>query len=320
MRRTPVETFRIILFAADFSRNSREAFRLACSLAIENKTRVIVVNVDEPTLVGDEPAHFPAASAVFPETGKQPAREAAIAQRLRELYRTTRQIDLEYRVEQGEPATAILRLAVEVGANVIAMGTHGRRGLDRLMTGSVATSVLRGADCPVLALRAVPGAPEAGEILAILHPTDFSQNSERARLVARSLASELGTRLIILHVAAVQALADGTAAAEVDPRTDRDALDDVRKRLDGPDLKYPIEIRLCRGFDREEIIQVAKEVGCGLIVMGTHGRTALGRLLMGSVAESVMNRANCPVLIVKQGRVVPAPTEPRPAQESVTII
>jgi len=138
--------------------------------------------------------------------------------------------------------------------------------------------------------------------------------------VARSLACELGTRLIILHVAAVQVLVDGTAAAEVDPRTYREALEDVRKRLDGPDLKYPVEIRLNRGFDREEIIQVAKECGCGLIVMGTHGRTGLGRLLMGSVAESVMTRANCPVLIVKAQRQVPAPAADRPADKTVTVI
>ena len=138
--------------------------------------------------------------------------------------------------------------------------------------------------------------------------------------MARSLARELGTRLIILHVAPVQVLVDGTAAADVDPRTYRDALDDVRKRLDGPDLKYTVEIRLNRGFDREEILEVAKEVGCGLIVMGTHGRTGLGRLLMGSVAESVMTRANCPVLIVKQHPELPAPTADRPARQSVTVI
>ena len=137
--------------------------------------------------------------------------------------------------------------------------------------------------------------------------------------MARSLASELGTRLIILHVAALQAPEVGMMDAELDQRCYHDALDDLRKRLDGPDLKYPVEIRLDRGFERDDILQVAKECGCGLIVMGSHGRTGLGRLLMGSVAESVMNRADCPVLIVKQQREVPVPSTDRPAAKAVSV-
>jgi nucleotide-binding universal stress UspA family protein len=72
-----------------------------------------------------------------------------------------------------------------------------------------------------------------------------------------------------------------------------------RKRLEGPDLKYPAETRLVQGDAADEVLRVAEELGCGLIVMGTHGRTGLGRLLMGSVVEFVMPRAACPVLVVK---------------------
>jgi nucleotide-binding universal stress UspA family protein len=314
-----MRSFRTILFAADFTHNSRDAFRLACSLTVDAASRIVILHVDAPTLVGDEPLHFDQPSGPADDAGKVPGRAESIKQRLRELYVANRPINLEYCVQKGEPAAEILHAAVELGANLIVMGTHGRRGLDRLMAGSVATEVIRGAACPVMALRAIPGTLQTGEIRAILHPTDFSQNSESAQLVARSLACELRTRLIILHVAPIHALVDGTAAADVDPRTYRDALDSVRKRLDGPDLNYPVEIRLNRGFDRDEILQVAKEVGCGLIVMGTHGRTGLGRLLMGSVAESVLTRANCPVLIVKPEPEAPAPTADRPADKAVTV-
>ena len=72
-----------------------------------------------------------------------------------------------------------------------------------------------------------------------------------------------------------------------------------RERIDGPDLKYPVETWFSRGFAPDEIVRVAAEVGCGLIVMGTHGRTGLGRLLMGNTAESVLPEASCPVMIVK---------------------
>jgi nucleotide-binding universal stress UspA family protein len=79
-------------------------------------------------------------------------------------------------------------------------------------------------------------------------------------------------------------------------------------RLDGPDLKYPVETRLTSGFEAEGILRVARDVECDLIVMGTHGRTGLGRLLIGNTAESVLPKADCPVLVVKSPRGETAPT------------
>ena len=93
---------------------------------------------------------------------------------------------------------------------------------------------------------------------------------------------------------------NGTAALEIDPNAAREAIEKVRKRADGPDLKYPVETLLRQGLPAEEITLTAQEKGCDLIVMGTHGRSGLGRLLMGSVAEHVLPRANCPVLLVKE--------------------
>jgi nucleotide-binding universal stress UspA family protein len=95
-------------------------------------------------------------------------------------------------------------------------------------------------------------------------------------------------------------------AAEIDPRDDRHALNEVRRRLDGPDLKQPVETWLLRGRAPEEILRSAAEIDCDLIVMGTHARTGLGRLLLGNVAEFVVPRANCAVLIVKAPGPEPA--------------
>ena len=85
----------------------------------------------------------------------------------------------------------------------------------------------------------------------------------------------------------------------VDPGAYREALAEECRLVDGPDLKYPVETRLARGDAAEEILSAAAELDCGLIVMGTHGRTGLSRLLMGSVTEYVVPRAECPVLAVK---------------------
>jgi nucleotide-binding universal stress UspA family protein len=199
------------------------------------------------------------------------------------------------------------------------MGTHGRTGLRRLMAGSVASTVLAEAPCSVLALRTGQDRHNTHELRVILHPTDFSNASKAARRVARSVARDHGARLIVLHVAPVNIYLEGRLAEEFDPVHYQHSLDALRKRLEGPDLRYPVETLLTRGFDAEEILRVAQQTACDLIVMGTHGRTGLGRLLMGNTAESVLAKAECPVLVVKQTCGVPRCASGRPAEEAVTI-
>src|SRR5262249_47963001 len=102
----------------------------------------------------------------------------------------------------------------------------------------------------------------------------------------------------------------------VDPGVYREALAEECQLIDGPDLKYPVETRLARGDAAEEILRAATELDCGLIVMGTHGRTGLSRLLMGSVTEYVVPRADCPVLAVKTPRGAEA-SAPEPSPQPV---
>lgn len=228
-----------------------------------------------------------------------------------EFYVPIHPLDVEYLTSEGRAATEILRLAGAIGADLIAMGTHGRTGLRRLLAGSVATDVLRGSRCAVLALRSHDHPQVAAKLRVILYPTDFSKASEAALDVARSLARDQGARLIVLHVAPVDIYLEARLAAELDPRDYHQALDATRERLDGPDLKYAVETRLTRGFEVEAILRVSRETASDLIVMGTHGRTGLGRLLMGNTAVSVLSKADCPVLVMKSSRGEPAQTSGR---------
>jgi len=314
-----MKPFHTILFAADFSENSKEAFHAACSVAIENETRIFVLYVDEPSLVPEEPVYFGQQAVQYQAVVPDKAHIEAIKQKLREVYAPGRPIDVEYERREGDPSREILRMADEIDCDLIAMGTHGRTGLRSLLAGSVAVSVMRRAHCPVLALRSAEYPNLAREIRVILHPTDFSVDSEAALKVARWLARDRGARLIILHVAALDVVLEGTATAEVDPRFYRDALDDLRRKVSGPDLKQPVETVLTRGFAPEGIVDTANDVGCDLIVMGTHGRTGLTRLLMGSVAENVLPRANCPVLIIKGAQGVSGLTVDDPSEQVLSV-
>jgi nucleotide-binding universal stress UspA family protein len=136
-------------------------------------------------------------------------------------------------------------------------------------------------------------------IRAILHPTDFSDRSKFAFGLACSLARDYGARLVVLHVAEPPMAVAGEGVLMLPPAFDLEPLREQLQQLRPEDPKLPAEHRLVQGDAATEILRVAEEAKCDLIVMGTHGRTGLGRLLMGSVAEQVVRKASCPVLTVK---------------------
>ena len=136
-------------------------------------------------------------------------------------------------------------------------------------------------------------------IRTILHPTDFSNYSEYAFRLACALARDHGARVVVLHVAMPPVLAYGEGVVSFESAGYRDQLRERLHQVQAGDPRVPIEHCLVEGEPIPEILRIATETQCGLIVMGTHGRTGLGRLLMGSVAEQVVRRASCPVLTVK---------------------
>jgi len=128
--------------------------------------------------------------------------------------------------------------------------------------------------------------PSMLSIQTILHPTDLSPRSEYALQLACSLARDHGARLIVLNV--VQP-----------PEEDKAIAWDALVKLQAPDPKVSMHRQQEVGHPAKEILRLAQELRCGLIVMGSHGRTGLSRVLMGSVAEEVSRKALCPVLTVK---------------------
>jgi len=284
--------FRMILVAADFSEQSKEAFRFACALAGETKTRLVVLHVAEQPIGSGGPGML---IPIPPDTSTY---HDSLREKLRTEYIPDRPLDTDHRVRAGGVADEVLHEAQEDGADLIVLGTHGRTGLRRLLAGSVAEAVLRRAHCPVLALRASEIHGPLLETRTILHPTDFSAPAAAALRIARSLARDRGAKLHILHVVPDLVLPAEAMVLPLDDRPMLQALEEIRIRTDGPDLKYPVEVELRRGGASLAILEATEVADCDLIVLGTHGRTGIGRFLMGSVAEYVLRGANCPVLVV----------------------
>ena len=129
--------------------------------------------------------------------------------------------------------------------------------------------------------------------------------------VGLRLARDYGARLVLLHVAVLPEVV-GEAVLIPILRDNQAELEEKLHRLAAPYANLRVEHRFERGDAITEILRVAEETRADLIVLGTHGRTGLGRLLMGSVAEQMVRKASCPVLTVK----VP-PSDARPSSDSL---
>jgi nucleotide-binding universal stress UspA family protein len=282
---------------------------MACALARETKTRLFVLHVLEPGWEREPVALGEPGPITAPVGGGDTdARHEAVRERLRATHAPGRPIDVVYLVRDGVASDEILDTAREVRADLIALGTHGRTGLRRLLAGSVAEDVLRRAPCPVLVLRSGDEAPPvAREVRTVLHATDGSEESRGALRVARELARDHGARLVLLHVGLPVDATPGVIPYPDEFKEESAMLDGLRAQLEGPDLKGTVEVEVRRGDVPKEILRAAADASCDLIVVGTHGRTGLRRLLMGSVAEAVLRAADRPVLAVRVATPTPAP-------------
>jgi nucleotide-binding universal stress UspA family protein len=153
-------------------------------------------------------------------------------------------------------------------------------------------------------------------IKTILHPTDFSSQAADAFAAATSLARDYGAKLILLHVVGPPTFVDGASLVAFDPSIYEDQLRQDLAQLAARAPGVCIEERLVQGIAVTEILKTAAETRCDVIVMGTHGRSGLRHLLMGSIAEAVVRQAPCPVLTVRAAlRQSPPEEVPVPAEK-----
>jgi nucleotide-binding universal stress UspA family protein len=217
-------------------------------------------------------------------------------------------VPLEIVIAEGAPARQIMRHAEEMPADLLAMGTHGHGGFERLFLGSVTEKVIRSVRCPVLTVPPPAGPPVPGRTLfkTILCPLDFSDSSLRAAEYALSLAKEADAQLILLHVID-SFLEERLESADVqsDSGAYRRVLEErVMARLravvpaDARTWCKPDE-RIVYGKPHREILRVASEVGANAIFMGVHGRSVVDRMLFGSTTHHVIRQAPCPVLTLR---------------------
>jgi len=211
-------------------------------------------------------------------------------------------VSVELVSRTGAPGEVISEIAKERDAELIVIGTHGHTGLQRFLLGSVASAVLRHAPCDVLVCRGTSG---PSPFLRPLVATDFSAAAARALRNAAAL-STANAPIEVVHAWQLPAGSWGATLlgqARFPWSTVRDAVlasaqAQADKLLAGfADIGHPLHVQLVQGPPQSVITNAAEHGAHDLIAIGTHGHRGFRRLLLGSVAESVIRHAPCSVLI-----------------------
>jgi hypothetical protein len=271
----PIAKMEKLLVATDGSEFSKSAIREAINLAKICSSKLIAVSI-----VKTNPEFEDLVPQVIEKLEKEVIRYLESIKN-----RASREnVDCEIIVHLSEePYQDIIDEAAKNQVNMIIVGTHGRTGLKRLMMGSVTAKVVGHATCNVLV---VPVTAKV-ECKNILTATDGSRYSDAAAIEAIGISKRCGSSLIVISVA--------TSDEEI-----KSAEDNVKKVVELAEKEgIKTDGLAVKGIPYEAIVDASKRKGADLIVVGSHGRTGLERLLMGSVTERVIGHSESAVLVVK---------------------
>ena len=204
-------------------------------------------------------------------------------------------------LDAGDPATKILDFAKRYNPSLLAMTTHGRSGIRRMLRGSVAERVLRNARHPLLLWNPFrpTGVGKGGgpRFARILVPLDGSSESAGILPLVRSLAELNEAKVILLHIQELYPLSSEYPGAlpMLTPEEALKILSPYRRQLGS----IPVKLRTEVGLPASGILDVAQEEHADLLALSSHGRTGVSRWAFGSVTEAVLRHCPLPLLVTR---------------------
>lgn len=282
-----------IMVATDFSERSDRALRRAILLARQFQATLLLVHV-----VDDDQAR----RIVDAERDEATTLLRQMAATLRDMDGVT----CETRVILASPFVGIAQAVADATPDLLVIGPHRRQVLRDVFIGTTAERTIRSVDCPVLMVNATPARPYAH----LLQTTDLSDGSRDALLRFQSLGLADHARTALLHIFDAPALRlafshsipkDGQKDYLEDQQ--RDASLDLARFLSSAGSGHLRQIVRCEATPApHEILKAAGEEQADLVVMSTHGRSGLAKMLIGSVTEQVLRTAQIDVLAIPPQR------------------
>jgi len=289
-----------VMVGVDFSKDSDASLTGAMHIAALHHADVYAVHVID---------NRPEDDLLNPAVEHRKQIQDALERRLR---RVVEDAGIELKCEQlhavlktGRPTEELLAAAEEFDADVVVVGNRGKGLIERTLLGSVASSLVRRLERPLIVTRGWKGASERRVLAAV----DLSDDSVRVIEVAADWAKRIGAPLDVLYAWEIAGLSDSYSAIAGLPGrdVDRTAIHDARARIAklvskvlGPNHNATLHVRA--GLAVYEILGAVDRDDYGLVVMGSHGRRGLSKMLLGNTAEQVVERAPCSVLVLRIGK------------------
>ncbi|GER06685.1 hypothetical protein GCM10007972_13080 [Iodidimonas muriae] len=282
-----------ILVATDFSERSDRAIRRATLLARTFDAALLLVHVIDD----DQPQRIVRAE------------QQASADLLAAQTRSLREVDglrCEFRIVFGEPFEGITQLAREANADLLVIGPHRRQALKDVFVGTTAERIIRSSDRPVLMANATPAGPYRHGLVA----SDLSECSGDALNAVQSLGLSQHMKVSLIHVFDAVALWAQSRASLSEDEV-KDYLDDEEERAAAELSAFlaklgldpmPQILKPATAPVAQVISSVARDIATDLVIVGTHGRTGIAKMLLGSVTEELLRAADRDVLAVPPRR------------------
>jgi len=220
--------------------------------------------------------------------------------RTKEMVKAEFGIEIESFVHEGGPPEVIASMAQEKSADLIAMGTHGRRGIKRFIMGSVTAGVIGNSSCDVLVVKK-PCTQCTGEYTSILLPFDGSAFSKKALSHAYALSKDASGKITALYVIPrYEEMIGFMKTDSIKKSLFREAeliIAMAREVISGNGVTLTTAIE--EGNASEKIVDTANRMKNDLIVMGSYGWRGVNKAILGSTTERVIMSASCPILVVK---------------------
>lgn len=290
--------FKHILVPLDGSDLAERAIQPALTIAQAMASRLVLFRaVPQLALMAADPQ-------LFEEMGRMGTDEAKAYLRTVRAALPPTEVLVETVSETGAPADAIVRYAESHGVDLIIMSSHGRTGLGRWVYGSVAERVLREASCAT-AIICAANTVNMFENRRLLVPLDGSELAERALAPASALAENVCTELYLLRVTPSAHVPLETEAMEqVFDEIEHQERDEAERYLQQqyqklPDAHLFFDVAVAQRSVADTIIDYVQAHNIDLIVMSSHGRTGLDRVVFGSVTEKVLRGACCATLVIR---------------------
>ncbi|HMK50028.1 MAG TPA: universal stress protein, partial [Thermodesulfovibrionales bacterium] len=208
--------------------------------------------------------------------------------------------NLESMVCEGEPHDVLINVATSRNADLIAIGTHGRKGLKKLFLGSVTGRVLVSSPCDVLVVKKKLGRC-TGNFESVLLSFDGSEYGRKALDRACELAQLEGSRVTAFYVIPrYEEMIEFLATSLIRENLQHDAekiMESARAIAKGHGVDINTEV--ASGDEAEEIVAAAKRLNSDLVIRATHAWSGVDRAIIGSISEKVFINAPCPVLVIK---------------------